>query len=92
MGLPIATEQQMLTEPEFEVVKQSHYREIWSLSKDELAAAVRRLRDYRNKARDVSRQQRREIRGKAEPHGAPGPGQHRHPDEEADFSRVRSDA
>ena len=60
----------MLTEPEFEVVKQSHYREIWSLSKDELAAAVRRLRDYRNKARDVSRQQRREIRGKAEARGA----------------------
>jgi hypothetical protein len=65
MSLPIAAEQRMLTETEFEVVKQTHYPEICSLSKDELAAAARRLRDYRNKARDVSRQQRREMRGKA---------------------------
>jgi hypothetical protein len=70
MSLPIATERQMLTEPEFEVVKQSHYPEICSLSKDELAAAARRLRDYRNKARDLSHQQRREMRGKTEARGA----------------------
>ena len=70
MSLPIATEQRMLTETEFEVVKQTHYPEICSLSKDELAAAARRLRDYRNKARDVARQQRREMRGKAAARGA----------------------
>jgi hypothetical protein len=70
MSLPIATEQQMLTQPEFEVVRQSHYPEICSLSKDELAATVRRLRDYRDKARDVARQQRREMRGKAAARGA----------------------
>jgi hypothetical protein len=70
MSLPIATEQRMLTETEFEVVKQTHYPEICSLSKDELAGAARRLRDYRNKARDVARQQRREMRGKAAARGA----------------------
>jgi hypothetical protein len=51
-------------------VKQTHYPEICNLSKEELAAAARRLRDYRDKARDVSRQQRREMRGKAAAPGA----------------------
>ena len=70
MSLPIATEQRMLTETEFELVQQTHYPEICNLSKDELAAAARRLRDYRDKARDVARQQRREMRGKAAARGA----------------------
>ena len=70
MSVPIATEQRMLSEPEFEVVKQTHYPAICGLSKDELAAAARRLRDYRRKARDTSHRQRREIRGKAEARGA----------------------
>jgi hypothetical protein len=69
MSLPIATEQRMLSEAEFEVVKQTHYPDICSLSKDELAAA-RRLRDYRNEAGDIACQQRREMRGKAAARGA----------------------
>lgn len=70
MSVPISTEKRMLTETEFEVVKQTHYPDICDLSRDQLAEAVRRIRDYRNKARDVSRQQRREMRGKAAPRGA----------------------
>ncbi len=70
MSVPIATEQRMLTEAEFEVVRSSHYPEICELSKEQLAEAARRLRDYRNKARDLARQQRREMRGKAAPRGA----------------------
>lgn len=70
MSVPIKTEQRMLTEAEFEVVKRTHYPDICTLSKDELAEAARRVRDYRNKARDVSRQQRREMRGKADARGA----------------------
>jgi hypothetical protein len=70
MSVPIATEQRMLTAAEFEVVRSSHYPEICELSKDQLADAARRLRDYRNKARDIGRQQRREMRGKAAPRGA----------------------
>jgi len=70
MSLPISTEQRMLTEAEFEVVKQTHYPDICDLRKDGLAETARRLRDYRDKAGDVSRQQRREMRGKSEPRGA----------------------
>ena len=70
MSVPIATEKRMLTEAEFEVVSRTHHPDISNLSRDELAEAVRRLRDFRNKARDVSRQQRREMRGKADPRGA----------------------
>ena len=70
MSLPIATEQRMLSETEFEVVQRTHYPEICGLSRDELAAAAGRLRDYRDKARDVARQQRREMRGKAAARGA----------------------
>jgi hypothetical protein len=70
MSVPMATEQRMLTEAEFEVVKQTHYPAIAALPKDELANAARRLRDFRDKARDVARQQRREMRGKASPRGA----------------------
>jgi hypothetical protein len=70
MSVPIAMEQRMLTDAEFEVVKQTHYPAIAALPQGELADAARRLRDYRNKARDVARQQRREIRGKAVPRGA----------------------
>ena len=70
MSMPIAMEQRMLTDAEFEVVKQTHYPAIAELAKNELADAARRLRDYRNKARDLARQQRREMRGKANPRGA----------------------
>ena len=60
----------MLTEAEFEVVRQTHYPAIMALSAGELADAGRRLRDFRDKARDRARQQRREMRGKANPRGA----------------------
>jgi hypothetical protein len=70
MSVPVAREQRMLTEAEFEVVRQTHYPAIVELPRGELADAARRLRDYRNKARDVARQQRREMRGKAAARGA----------------------
>jgi hypothetical protein len=69
MSVPVATEQRMLTQTEFEVVQQTHYPAIAELARDDLANAARRLRDYRDKARDVARQQRREMRGKAAPRG-----------------------
>jgi hypothetical protein len=63
MSVPVATEQRMLTQTEFEVVQQTHNPAIAELAWDDLATAARRLRDYRDKARDVARQQRREMRG-----------------------------
>jgi len=70
MSVPVSTERRMLTETEFEAVRQTHYPEVCDLSRDELTSLARRIREYRNKARDVSRQQRREMRGKADPRGA----------------------
>jgi hypothetical protein len=70
MSTPISTEKRMLTATEFEVVEQSHYPTILELSKEGLSDSLKRLRDYRNKARDQARQQRREMRGKSEPRGA----------------------
>lgn len=70
MSLPISTEKRILKATEFELVQRTHHPQIAELSRDELKDAARRLRDFRNKARDVARQQRREMRGKAEARGA----------------------
>ena len=70
MSIPISTEKRMLTATEFEIVEQTHYPAIFDLSKDTLSDTVKLLRDYRNKARDRARQQRREMRGKSEPRGS----------------------
>lgn len=70
MSVPISTEKRLLTANEFEVVSQSHYPAICGLSEDQLAENLKLLREYRQKARDRSRRQRREMRGKAEPRGA----------------------
>ena len=70
MSIPISTEKRMLTATEFEIVEQTHYPAIFELPKDTLSDTVKLLRNYRNKARDRSRQQRREMRGKSEPRGS----------------------
>ena len=70
MSVSKSTEKKMLTANEFELVSKTHHPDITELAGDELGELARRLRDYRNKARDVARQQRREMRGKADPRGA----------------------
>jgi hypothetical protein len=70
MSLSKAQEKRMLTADEFETVSRTHFPEIRDLTRKDLSDLVRRLRDHRDKARDVARQQRREMRGKAEPRGA----------------------
>jgi hypothetical protein len=70
MSLPKATERRMLTENEFEVVQKTHYPALGVLGKEELLEIVRRVRAYRNKARDIAHHQRREMRGKSAPRGA----------------------
>ena len=59
----------MLTEAEFEAVEGTHYPAICGLPKVELIGIARRAREYRDKARDITRHRRRERRGKAEPRG-----------------------
>jgi hypothetical protein len=70
MSGPTSIERRALTQAELELVQQTHYPEISDLPRDALADAARRLREYRNKARDRARQQRREMRGKAPARGA----------------------
>jgi hypothetical protein len=70
MTIPIATERSLLSHDEFEAVKASHYPFISSLSTDELRALRGDLRGRRSKARTIARQQRREVRGKAQPRGS----------------------
>ncbi|HEX8568746.1 MAG TPA: hypothetical protein VF699_02325 [Caulobacteraceae bacterium] len=65
-----AAEQRSLTADEWAVVEKSHYPAVEALDEDELAAMRQRLRTLRSKARDRLHQQRREVRGKAEPRGA----------------------
>jgi hypothetical protein len=70
MAMSIRDERRLLTAAEFEAVEPTHHPAIDALPREELAAAERRLRGFRDKARDIARGQRREMRGKAEPRGA----------------------
>jgi hypothetical protein len=68
-----AAEQRMLTGPELDAVTSSRHPIVASLSRAELVALVRLLRDYRDKARGIAARRRREKRGKADPRGATTP-------------------
>ena len=70
MSLSKSAERRLLTADEFETVSRTHYPEIRQLSRKGLTDLVRRLREHCDKARDTARQQRRDMRGKAEPRGA----------------------
>lgn len=70
MSINIRTERRLLSQAELEAVEPTHYPRICTLSREELTALTRRLREFRDRARDISRQQRREMRGKAEARGA----------------------
>ncbi len=65
-----ADEARLLTVAEQEAVSLTQHPAIAGLSRQELQALARRLREARYRARDIARQQRREMRGKAEPRGA----------------------
>jgi hypothetical protein len=70
MAMTMAEERRRLTEAEFDALSGTHHPEICALLKAELIGLARRVREYHGKARDVTRQRRREQRGKAEPRGA----------------------
>lgn len=69
MSISTADEKRLLSADELELVERSHYPDISALDRDELGEIAKRLRNLRNKARDVAHRQRREIRGKSEPRG-----------------------
>jgi hypothetical protein len=63
-------EARLLTASELELVALTRPPEIERQSADELKAVARRLREAHARAKGIAQRQRREIRGKAEPHRA----------------------
>lgn len=71
-----AAERRILTEAEYEAVAPTRHPALAAMPRAELLALARRLREHRDKARDITHHRRRESRGKAEPRGAgPAPGE-----------------
>jgi len=70
MSIPTATEKRLLTADEFDTVARSHHPAVEALEKPDLLALIRRLREFRDRSTGIARQQRREMRVKAEPRGA----------------------
>jgi hypothetical protein len=66
MGVEFAAERRLLSEGEYEPVVRSHYPSVGRLSRAELVDLAGWLRGQRDRARDISRQQVRLRRGKAD--------------------------
>ena len=63
-------EDRLLNASELAMVAGTKPPEIEQQSKDELKALLHRLRQAHSRANDIAARQQREIRGKADPHGA----------------------
>ena len=63
-------EDRALNAAELEMVKGTRPPAIEQQSKEDLKSLGRRLRQAHSRAHDISMRQQREMRGKAEPHGA----------------------
>jgi len=69
MSVSRRREERLLDAGETELVKRSHHPELDAEDDKALPDLIRLLRERRDRARDVSRRQRRELRGKAAPSG-----------------------
>lgn len=70
MSISIGDERRWLSADEAEVAARSHMPALREMSDGELTETLRLLREWRDRARDTARQQRREMRGKSAPRGA----------------------
>jgi hypothetical protein len=64
-------EDRLLSADERELVTQAHQPEVKALPDNALADLLQRVRDRRNRARDIAKRQRREMRGRTAPAGVP---------------------
>lgn len=64
------SEQRFLSTEELGFVSQSHHPALRDVSDDDLRSLIKLLRERRDRAGDIARRQRRELRGKAQPAGA----------------------
>ena len=69
MSISRKEEQRALSKDELELVEQSHHPVVQKLERKELADLAKLLREKRDKATDLARQQRRELRGTSAPRG-----------------------
>ena len=74
MSIPCKTEQSVLSQEEFEIIRATHHPEIYALDGKELHALRVRLRTQRDKAWTLARQKHREMRGKSDERGKSFPG------------------
>ena len=63
-------EERLLSTDEHGLVSQTRLESLKEVADDALSDLVGRLREMRDKARDIAKRQRREMRGKAKPSGA----------------------
>jgi hypothetical protein len=74
MSVPCKFEQSLLNHEEYETVRLTHHPAIYDAAAPELADLRSRLRKMHDKERTLSRQKRREVRGKGAARGANFPG------------------
>ncbi|MGZ9107141.1 MAG: hypothetical protein ACXW3M_15340 [Rhodoplanes sp.] len=70
MAQSTKSEQRFLSDEEIGFVSQSHHPALRDLTEDALQSLIKLLRDRRDRAGDIARRQRREMRGKAQPAGS----------------------
>ena len=70
MAQSTKSEQRFLSDEELGFVSQSHHPALRDLTEDALRSLIKLLRDRRDRAGDIARRQRREVRGKAPPAGS----------------------
>lgn len=70
MSVSSRQEARLLSADEADLVARSHHPKLRDADDGGLADLIDRLRERRDRARDMSRRQRRELRGKAAPSGA----------------------
>lgn len=74
MSVPCEFERSLLSHDEYEMIRLTHHPAIYDVEPAELEAIQSRLRKMRAKEQTLSRQKRREARGKSEARGASFPG------------------
>ena len=73
MAIRRKEEERALAADERDLVEKTHHPALQELSDRELADLVKLVRERRDKAKTTAHQQRREMRGKADPRGATAP-------------------
>ena len=74
MSIPCKLERSLLNHEEYETIRLTHHPAIYDVEPTDLADLRSRLRKMHDKERTLSREKRREMRGKGGPRGANFPG------------------